>query len=265
MLIKVTDQCTMMCPHCMDAATPTGSMMNFSTFMEAIAFGIYIGERHFILSGGEPTENENLIDFCRWFDNANVDDFGFSIVSNGMWLKDERKCKEVEEITNMRSFVAMQVFTHKKWYKEYDYVVSHKEEYGKYNHVIVDIDDTIHMQDLGRARTNEDAQKEVELNPYFMSCLNASLMAHQSNDPLDFGVFMTLKKMFCKPSVDSLGTVRMSESRFCPAVGNVNDDLFSDIWERMRVFKPCGNCRQYNKFIQSERPDIMMAKKVLGL
>lgn len=231
----------------------------------SLYFGLYLGKRHFVLSGGEPTENKNLIDFCRWFDNANVGDLGFSIVSNGMWLKDESKCKDIEEITNMQSFVAMQVFTHKKWYKEYDYVVSHKGEYEKYNHVIVDIDDKIWMQDLGRARYDNDAQNEVDNNPYFMSCLNASLMSHQSKDPVDFGVYMTLKKQFCKPSVDCLGNVRMSESRFCPSVGNVCDDLFFDIWERMQSFKPCGYCRQYNKFMASDRPDIMMAKKVLGL
>ena len=144
-------------------------------------------------------------------------------------------------------------------------MVSHKREYEKYNKVIVNADAHIFMQDLGRARTNPDAQKEVEQNPHFMSCLNATLTAIQIADPQMFGITMMLHRQFCKPSVDCEGNVHMSESRLCPSVGNVNTDNFADIWQRKRAFRPCGHCRQYLKFMESPRPDIAAARAVMGL
>ena len=263
MLIKLTSKCSMMCPHCMEDAQETGLMMALDTFKQAVKFGTYIGNSHFVLSGGEPTENEHITEMCEWMELAAV--CFFYIVSNGMWLKDERKRQRIEWISRLSCYVGMQVYTNKQWYKEYDYVISHKHEYEKYNKVIVDADSHIFMQDLGRARTNPDAQKEVEQNPHFMSCLNATLVAIQKADPQWFGITMMLQRQFCKPSVDCEGNVHMSESRLCPAVGNVNTDNFADIWQRMRAFRPCGHCMQYRKFMESPRLDIAAARAVMGL
>lgn len=253
-----------MCPHCMEDAQPVGSMMTLDTFRFAVRFGSYIGKSHFVLSGGEPTENEHITEMCEWFDMA-TEGCTFTIVSNGMWLKDEMKRQRVERISRLHSYLGMQVYTHKKWYKDYDYVVSHKHEYEKYDKVIVDIGSPIFMQDLGRAKTDPEAQKEVENNPHFMSCLNSALTAIQIDDPQDFGLFMMQHRQFCKPSVDCEGNVHMSESRLCPSVGNVNTDNFSDIWQRMRDFRPCGHCKQYQKFLVSPRYDIAIARSVLGI
>ena len=263
MLIKLTSKCSMMCPHCMEDAQETGLMMTLDTFKQAVKFGTYIGNAHFALSGGEPTENEHIAEMCEWLDMATS--CNFTIVSNGMWLKDEAKRQQVGRICHLNSYLGMQVYTNKQWYKEYDYVVNHKREFDKYNKVIVDIDSPIFIQDLGRARTNADAQREVEQNPHFMSCLNTVLSAIQIANPKEFGITMMLHRQFCKPSVDCEGNVHMSESRLCPSVGNVNTDSFADIWQRMREFRPCGHCKQYRKFLDSTRPDIAAARKLMGL
>jgi len=263
MLIKLTSKCSMMCAHCMEDAREVGGMMTLDTFKQAVKFGVYIGNAHFALSGGEPTENEQIIEMCEWLDVATG--CNFTIVSNGTWLKDERKRQYVEWITRLHSYLGMQVYTNKQWYKDYDYVVSHKHEYERYNKVIVDIDTPIFMQDLGRARTNPEAQREVEQNPHFMSCLNTVLTAIQITDPREFGISMMLHRQFCKPSVDCEGNVHMSESRLCPSVGNVCTDNFADIWQRMREFRPCGHCKQYRKFLDSPRADIAAARALMGL
>lgn len=262
-MIKLTSKCSMMCPHCMEDAQETGLMMTLDTFKQAVKFGFFIGNIHFALSGGEPTENDHITDMCEWLDQTTG--FNFTIVSNGMWLKDERKRQQVELISHLDSYLGMQVYTNRKWYKDYDYVVSHKYEYERYNKVIVDIDSPIFMQDLGRARTNADAQREVEQNPHFMSRLNTAIAAIQIDDPKEFGITMMLNRQFCKPSVDCEGNVHMSESRLCPSVGNVNTDNFADIWQRMRAFRPCGHCKQYRKFMESQRPNIAAARAVMGL
>ena len=144
----------------MEDAQETGLMMTLDTFKQAVKFGTYIGNSHFVLSGGEPTENEHITEMCEWMELATG--CNFSIVSNGMWLKDERKRQRIEWISRLRCYLGMQVYTSRQWYKEYDYVASHKHEYEKYNKVIVDADAHIFMQDLGRARSNSDAQREVE-------------------------------------------------------------------------------------------------------
>lgn len=184
MLIKLTSKCSMMCPHCMEDAQVTGTMMTIETFKQAVKFGTYIGNAHFALSGGEPTENEHITEMCEWLDLATG--CNFTIVSNGTWLKDERKRQRVEWISRLRSYIGMQVYTNKQWYKDYDYVVNHKHEYERYNKVIVDIYTHIFIQDLGRAKTNPEAQKEVDANPHFMSCLNTVLTAIQVPDPQEF-------------------------------------------------------------------------------
>ena len=263
MLIKLTSKCSMMCPHCMEDARETGQMMTPETFRQAVKFGTFIGNGHFVLSGGEPTENEHIAEMCEWFDRATG--CNFTIVSNGMWLNDETKRQRVERITRMHSFLGMQVYTNRQWYKDYDYVVSHRQEYEQYRKVIVDIDAPIFMQDLGRARSNPEAQREVERNPHFMSCLNTTLTAIQIAEPQMYGITMTLHRQFCKPSVDCEGNVHMSESRLCPSVGNVNTDSFADIWQRMRAFRPCGQCRGYKKFMESQRPDIAAARRLMGV
>ena len=263
MLIKLTTQCSMMCPHCMEDAQEVGQMMTLDTFKQAVKFGTYIGDKHFALSGGEPTENEYIAEMCEWLERATG--YNFTLVSNGMWLKDEIKRQRVKRIIRLCSCLGMQVYTNKQWYKDYDYVVSHKHEYEKYPRVIVDINNPIFMQDLGRAKTDPEAQKEVENNPHFMSCLNTALTAIQIADPQEFGISMMLHRQFCKPSVDCEGNVHMSESRLCPSVGNVNTDNFADIWQRMRVFRPCGQCKQYKKFMESPRADIAAARSILGL
>ena len=246
----------------MEDAQETGQMMTLDTFKQAVKFGMYIGNLHFALSGGEPTENEYITEMC---EHLELMCQNFTIVSNGMWLADGRKRMKVEWITQLHNYLGMQVYTNKQWYKYYDYVVNHKDIYETYDKVIVDIDTPIFMQDLGRARTNAEAQKEVERNPHFMSCLNTALTAIQIADPKEFGIRMMLHRQFCKPSVDCEGNVHMSESRLCPSVGNVNTDSFADIWKRMREFRPCGHCRQYRKFMESQRPDIAAARKLMGL
>lgn len=91
------------------------------------------------------------------------------------------------------------------------------------------------------------------------------LAAIQIDDPQEFGIMMMLHRQFCKPSVDCEGNVHMSESRLCPSVGNVNTDNFADIWQRMRAFRPCGHCKQYKKFMESERPVIAAARRMMGV
>ena len=129
MLIKLTDRCSLMCRHCMEDAKEQGHDMTLDVFKKAVDFGLFIGNGVCVLSGGEPTENEDIVEMCEWL--YREPGCSFSIVSNGMWLKDETKRQRMERICKLHNYIGMQVYTNKQWYKEYDYVVSHKKEYSK--------------------------------------------------------------------------------------------------------------------------------------
>ena len=251
----------MMCAHCMEDAKPNGQMMSFATFKRAVEFGDSLGARCYIISGGEPTENEEMYDMLSWFDKTMRGKAFFAITSNGMWLKDKKQLEMVKRTINLGSYHSMQVYTNRQWYHEYDYVIGHREEYESYRGVKV-CTDPIYMEDLGRARTSEEAQREVEKNPYSMSCLNSTLAARQ----LRRGYFAKLleeRGQLCKPSIDVSGGVHMSESSLCPSVGNVDCNTQLQIWEHMKRFVPCLGCKNAKKFIESKDPKKIMAKKII--
>lgn len=253
-----------MCEHCMEEATPDSTdMMTFATFIQAVRFGVAIGCSVFLLSGGEPTENPDLFKFCDFIDRLDLG--GTSICSNGMFLKDQEKTEMIRKITSLRSLIGIQVYSNRKWYREYDYIVENEARFHEISRkIIVDLDSPIYMRDLGRARTSQAAQKEVARSPYYMSCLNCALLARQT-DMQSFGTSATLLRRFCFPSVDANGFVRLSESRTCPSVGNVLHDTPEQIFERMQHFWPCGNCAGYRNFQASNDQKVIESKRILGL
>ncbi len=254
----------MMCEHCMEEAMPDSTdMMTFDTFDHAVRFGVGIGCNVFILSGGEPTENPDLFKFCDFIDQLGL--CGISICSNGMFLKDPQKTEMIRKITGLRSLIGIQVYSNKKWYREYDYIVENKARFQEISRkIVVDLDSPIYMRDLGRARKSPAAQEEVAKSPYHMSCLNCSLLARQTNMQT-FGIQATLLRRFCFPSVDANGFVRLSESRTCPSVGNVLTDTPEQIFDGMQHFQPCGNCAGYRKFAASNDQKIIESRRILGL
>ena len=265
MLIKLTDRCTMMCAHCMEDARPDGNgFISDEVFHRAVTFGQEIGCRVFTLSGGEPTEHPRFRELCTWLDGRLRGWGMFTICSNGMWLKDEKKTEAVRAVSRLSTFTGMQVYTNRKWYREYDYVMEHRKEYEAIQGIIFTPDDKIWMQDLGRARNNAEAQKEVAESPYFMSCLNATLIAKQCSVMRGFGQMFELRGQFCRPQVDCEGNVHMSESRLCPSVGSVLLQTPEEIYSHMRRYSPCGNCAGYRRFCNSMRPDILAARLIIG-
>ena len=155
-------------------------------------------------------------------------------------------------------------YTNKKWYKDYEFVKSHENDYKRFFRLTDVSEEPIHMQDLGRAKTSEEAQKECDESPHFMSCLNTSLLSRQIVFPNHFGGFAIAHKLMCHPIVDFKGDVHLSESWLCPSVGNVTKEYPHRIWKNMTTFKPCLKCKGGKRFLESDRIDIAQARKVLG-
>lgn len=260
MLLQITNRCQEGCPHCLQDAKPDGLHMDLATFKAACRFGLFLGQKIFVVSGGEPTEHPQFLEFCKELDSRLQITGGiFTVTSNGMWYPD--KVDEMLELAKLKTFQGMQVYTNKKYYKDCEFIRSHAEEISSLPKIYVS-EEPLHMQDLGRARTNEDCRREAEMNPHFMSCLNGHLLAKQIDFPLKFGTYTGVGTM-CKPSIDYKGDVHLSESRLCPSFGNVNTDNFMDIFHNMKNSKPCLGCIGSKRFMQSNRSDIVASRIIL--
>lgn len=256
----------MQCPHCLQDSTPDGGHMEYDTFVKTIEFGLNIFSSIYNISGGEPTENPELLKMCKTFDGISRNFGGvlsFVLASNGMWLKDKGKTEMVKEILSLPSCQGMQVYSNEKYYKEHGWLLRNIRQFDKFTKVIVDTSPIKSMQDLGRARTCETAQKQVRDNRFYMSCLNSILVAKQVGDPKRWGAGLQSSFHICKPLVDYKGNVHLSESWLCPSVGNVNTQDVQTIWANIKKAEPCGNCAGCRKFLASKDPKIVEARKLI--
>lgn len=286
MLIMITNRCFENCPHCMENSNPEGQMMDGRTFHKAVMFAKYIGSSVVALSGGEPTTHPDFFKFCK----ALNDDYKmpFTVVSNGTWalphfgsldwegtcenlilqyhLDNEKVVRQIRRMcSDFKNFIGMQVYTNKLFYKDYEKIHSKKSFFDSFvGKVILDESPIRSMQDLGRAKTCEIAQKMCDESRYNMSCLNSALCSKQVVYPNLYGKTLERTAMqFCHPMVDFDGFVHLSESWLCPHVGNVTRDLFDDIWLNTQLFQPCGRCKGYKKFSESKDPKIVMARQIM--
>lgn len=240
--------------------------MDSSTFMKALTFAKDNGEVHIVISGGEPTEHPQLVDFCREIDKTHL---RFSITSNGMWLGDSIKEHDIEQVSTLRSFMGGQVYSNPKWYRLHDEISRRFEDAkGKWTSMgwFFDTTDIRSMSDIGRARNNDKARAECYASKFHNMCLTACVTAAQVSSLSDFFHMMLMQHKFCTPLVDYKGDIHMSESCLCPSIGcNVNTHTASQIWGAMKLFRPCGGCTPCKRFLVENTPKMVMARKLLGM
>lgn len=264
MLIQITNRCKEGCAHCMQNSLPDGPHMTIETFRKALQFGAFLNTQVYVITGGEPTEHPQFGEFCRMLDRhirkGKVKAL-FTVTSNGTWYPDRED--EIERLANLETYAGMQVYTNPKWYKDAEFIIAHKRQMERIPKVIVGTTDIRNMQDLGRARFNEQAQSEIDKNPYHMSCLNGHLMFAQVS-PLHRLKGQVKEGLLCRPMIDFRGNVHLSESWYCPSFGNVNTDMMTTIFNTLQRSKPCCKCKLGQKFLMSTDRKILTAKEILG-
>lgn len=276
MLIQITNHCTLNCPHCMECASENGHHMTPQVFDKALEFGAWCGNLLYNISGGEPTEHpmfEEFIDklVAHISDNPhpNRPEYPmFTIESNGEWIRSSQKVQAIKRILKLPRLAGLQVSSFKGLYSNYNFIQKYKRKIEALNPKVCVADNYIRsMQDLGRAHNTDNplVLKQIENNPYYMSCLNGCLAGKQVGTLNEALLSFAAKGLFCKPLIDWQGNVHWSESICCPSYGNVLTDPFETIWENMRRAIPCGKCHGYQNFITSQQPQIVMARKLLGV
>lgn len=265
MMLQICNRCEMMCPHCLDDATPDGGLMDRRTFDKALEFAIAVKAGHLVVSGGEPTAHPDFLSFCR-----SVSDSGltFSVCTNGMWLGDEKGEWRMERVAKLKRFLGAQVYTNPRWYRLHETTVErYRRQESRWQSLGVKLDTTevLNMQDLGRARTCKEAIAEMERHRYHNSCLTAHTLAAQTPGFPDFFKIMVSIGHFCTPLIDWAGGFHMSESWLCQSFGNVITNTPDEIWGRISRSRPCGGCRLYNRFLSNDTPKMVRARELLGI
>lgn len=254
MLFQITNNCHELCPHCLQCSCPSEAHMSAQTLSYAIGFAKFMSAPIIVISGGEPTSHPQFLEFCERVSKSGIP---FSICSNGSFIDDEAKTKEVIAATKLKGFIGMQVYTHKDFYQNYEKRVAQRALFENIKGVVFDTHDIENMQDVGRARSCSKAQEYIDKQKHVMGCVNMSLIGHQSESAARFVKNYNSYglKWLCKPLVDWQGNIHMSESAQCPSVGNVVDDNNIDIVNNMRKFVPCMKCRN-SQFIYDSTYDV---------
>lgn len=264
MMLQITNRCRMMCPHCMDSATPDGGLMDERTFDNALKLAVENGCMHLSISGGEPSEHPLLLDFCKRVNKASI---AFSIMTNGMWLGDEKKEWVFERISKMRTFCGVQVYSNPKWYRLHDETVrkwTAQESRWRAQQIMLDTEDILNMSDVGRAKECPDAIAETKSSKYRNMCLPAHVMAAQVGSLRELFSIILAQNRFCIPLVDWRGDFHASESWLCQSFGNVNCDSAETLFANLKAGRPCGGCIPCQRYFTDNDPKIVRARKLLG-
>ena len=263
-MVQITNRCRMGCPHCLDAATPDGGLMDEATFGNALRFAKDNQCQILTISGGEPSEHPLFLDFCKRTSRAGLI---FGIATNGMWLGDQSAEWRMERIAKLKGFAGAQVYTNPKWYRLHEETIAkYRAQESRWTSLNVNLEtaEIRNMIDLGRARDCTEAMAEVRASKYHCSCLACHVTAVQSHNMSHFLHLMVMQQRLCTPLIDWRGDFHASESWLCQSFGNVNKDDGWTIFERLKSGRPCGRCLSCRKYLSEDSPKMEMARKLLG-
>lgn len=265
MLIQITNNCRENCEHCFQ------NSKNESCGLQHMSHQIFIksvevaknkfGAQVLVVSGGEPTLNQEWYDFIKYLNfTAKVP---FTLITNGTWVTNEDIYSKIKRTLSFQFCLGVQVTSVKKYYKSFELIKANEDKFKALgNKLFLDLDVPLFMEDIGRARFSSEAQKDVDINPYHMSCLNACLAFKQVKNLKQVGNVLVQNRQFCKPAIDWQGNIHLSESWLCPSIGSVWDSPI-ELFNKGREFKPCLACRNAKKFMASDRPDIIAARHII--
>ena len=212
------------CSHCMVEATPDGEHMSEQTFADALSFSTNYDPYLLFISGGEPTDHPQFIDFLKLAKKyKDTDRVAMVLVaSNGMFLEDESYTKEILSVG-----VPFQISNDPRFYPHKIKIVEHKLLTYENNLRLV--------SPIGRAITNKlDIQRQSPL------CFNLrSLCRNYGSFNFSIKHLRSIMKM-CIPSINIDGSVVAGEAPSCYKFGTVNsteEELTSSL-NKMK----CGRC-----------------------
>lgn len=255
MMVKFTEKCTMGCPHCLNDAKADGKDMDKNILLDTLKFlrDNNLGQIHFIITGGEPTEHNDfdtfikeVIDFGKEYSCFNV----ITITTNGELIQnDPERFKGYIEYGRQNGIcITFQVSADVRYYPRR--IATHKRIFKENGFVMCD-DCIEQIYPQGRALDND-----IPWQSKCSKCFNVRALSHQlsKNAKLrDIEMELALRGKFCTPHIGIDGSIKLGESDLCPACASIYDDM-DTIMEKIRNFK-CNKCDHINNSL----PDIYKA------
>ena len=219
MLVRITNSCRMGCNHCMIDATPSGEHMSTDMFSRSLAFIKLHEFRIVMLSGGEPTDHPNFLIFAQMAKDSGLHPL---ILSNGMFLEDERKRDEILSLG-----IPIQITNDERFYPK---------KIVKFEHPLLSYEDNLRViVPLGRAKTN-NLQSE-RMSPL---CFNLRSAIRTLHDFRQAVLYLRLKGKMCTPSINVDGSIVAGESSFCHVIGTI-DSIDSELVKNI-ISMECNKC-----------------------
>lgn len=232
MLIRITNRCHMGCSHCLVDARPDGDHMTRSVFQKALDFagntdGIVL------LSGGEPTEHPDILDFIR-LAKAAVPASNVAMLSNGAFLRDGREL--------LKEGIQIQVTNDNRYYPERVPYIDHPNLCYTF--------EIPTLIKLGRGRENSGQR-----GPGCFNFRRAMLITR--NLPRATAL-MRGSARFCSPSIDVDGTLRAGETPECFPFGSIWTPHYRLVQELRR--HNCDRCGLHDNLTPDRRGALSLSR-----
>ena len=220
------------CSHCMVNASPDGTEMPTTVFGDTLRFIKAQGVPFLMMSGGEPTEHTEVLDYI---DYAAREGIQTLLLSNGEFL--HAKSTTFRDAV-LEAVMGVQVTNDPRFYPR------HVE---RFEHPKVAWETRIRaVSPHGRARDNGLATPR--LGP---ECFNLRSLVRSTGSLLAARAHLiTLGKM-CTPSVNVDGSISAGESPSCKKIGYVTDSI-ETIEQNIRLMR-CSRCGLIDTMSQAHK------------
>ena len=259
--------CNEKCTHCMVNALPDGLHMKSATFAKALDFGLLNKLKIFSISGGEPTLHPEFFKLMHFmFTIIKNKEVGVLLESNGWWIEDKKMCERISKLLDHPQVLGMQISTNKKYYPNYEWTMSHREDYEKLHSKIKFTADwqgvDTHLRYMGRGKNimNKD---DATGFPNCMNWVSYALNLNNFGIPRNkqcvqaIGEIAIMRGKVCTPYITYDGRISICEGDCVPSLISLDDwfvhtsrKLSDEMFKKILDFIPCNKCGTFKNMSQ---------------
>ena len=246
MMLKLTERCTMGCPHCLNDAKPEGKDMSETVLLDSLKFlrDNGLAKEVLIITGGEPTEHREFDKMMKIIFEFNKQFHCFlsiTITTNGEVIQNdpERFSEYVKQAKEVGLMLMFQVSADTRYYPRR--IKTHKRIFREEGFVLCD-DCIQQIYPQGRALDNK-----IEWKSKGSKCFNVRALSHQLPGKFtlrDIELRLLIMNKHCTPHIGINGDIKLGESDLCTPCASIYDDM-ETIIDKIKKFK-CHKCDHIN-------------------
>lgn len=230
------------CSHCMNNALPNNKHMDFETFKKAIEFQSKYGTFNCIISGGEPTEHPDFINFLKYATEQLRNKAIIIVTTNGVWMQnnydfikymfDTVSLSVIFQVTTVDEYYPIHIDTSLPVFSIPNVCVCTKIE---------------NMYPIGRAKDNN-----LPSTSKASKCFNIRAITSQveTKNLAIIIAMLAVKGYFCTPHIDIYGNIKLGESDLCPSCSHIDKGSY-EIIDDILNFR-CNQCKEINSKLSEE-------------